>query len=95
MAGASVFDFQPGQAEMVVRGIASAVGGDSGLSDTQAGILGTMARYGFAVDTPVGYVDDPIDDVRSKLALVPKGAEAVAAGSLPAMDPNAVFGRSN
>jgi hypothetical protein len=41
------------------------------------------------------YVDDPIDDVRSKLALVPKGAEAVAAGSLSAMDPDAVFGRSN
>jgi hypothetical protein len=41
------------------------------------------------------YADDPIDDVRTKLGLVPKGAEAVAAGSLAAMDPDAVFGRSN
>jgi hypothetical protein len=41
------------------------------------------------------FADDPVDDVRSNLELVPKGAEAVAAGSLPALDANAVFGRSN
>ena len=41
------------------------------------------------------YVDDPLDDVRSKLGIVPKSDAAIAAGSLPAMDPNAVFGRSN
>ena len=41
------------------------------------------------------YVDDPLDEVRSKLGIVPKSDAAIAAGSLPAMDPNAVFGRSN
>jgi hypothetical protein len=41
------------------------------------------------------YADDPIDDVRAKLRLVPKSAEAIAAGSLSANDPNAVFGKSN
>ena len=39
--------------------------------------------------------DDPIDDVRAKLRLVPKSADAIAAGSLSANDPNAVFGKSN
>jgi hypothetical protein len=38
---------------------------------------------------------DPIDDVRSKLQIVPKSDEAIAAGSLSATDPNAVFGKSN
>jgi hypothetical protein len=41
------------------------------------------------------YADEPIDDVRAKLRLVPKSAEAVAAGSLSANDPDAVFGKSN
>jgi ubiquinone biosynthesis protein Coq4 len=41
------------------------------------------------------YADDPLDDVRSKLGIVPKSAEAIAAGSLSANDPNAVFGKSN
>jgi len=41
------------------------------------------------------HVDDPIHDVRTKLQLVPKSAEAMAAGSLSADDPNAVFGKSN
>jgi hypothetical protein len=41
------------------------------------------------------FADDPIDDVRTKLRLVPKSADAIAAGSLSANDPNAVFGKSN
>ncbi len=41
------------------------------------------------------YADTPLDDVRSKLGLAPKSDDAVAAGSLSADDPNAVFGRSN
>jgi hypothetical protein len=40
-------------------------------------------------------VNDPLDDVRSQLGLVPKRADAIAAGSLSADDPNAVFGKSN
>ena len=44
MAGASMFDFQPGQAEAMVRGIASAVGGDDGLTPTQASVLGAISR---------------------------------------------------
>ena len=41
------------------------------------------------------YADTPLDDVRSKLGFAPKSDDAVAAGSLSADDPNAVFGRSN
>jgi hypothetical protein len=37
------------------------------------------------------FADTPLDDVRTKLGVVPKGAEAVAAGSLSALDPRAVF----
>lgn len=37
------------------------------------------------------HADDTVDDVRSKLAFPPKGADAVAAGSLSALDPKAVF----
>ena len=40
------------------------------------------------------YADTPIDDVRAKLGVLAKGADALAAGSLSAMDPNAVFSKS-
>jgi hypothetical protein len=40
------------------------------------------------------YADKPIDDVRRELGVLPKGADALAAGSLSALDPNAVFSRS-
>ena len=40
------------------------------------------------------YADQPIDDVRRTLGVPPKGADAIAAGSLSATDPNAVFGKS-
>jgi hypothetical protein len=40
------------------------------------------------------YANDPIDDVRRKLGVSPKSADALTAGSLSAMDPNAVFSRS-
>lgn len=53
MAGATFFDFQPGQAEAMVRGMASAVGGDTGLTATQAAVLGVVARDIFGIDTPV------------------------------------------
>jgi hypothetical protein len=39
--------------------------------------------------------DNPIDDVRQRLGVPSKGPEALAAGSLSAINPNAVFGRSN
>jgi len=35
--------------------------------------------------------DRPIEEVRQKLGVLPKSAEAIAAGSLSAMDPKAVF----
>src|SRR5205823_3837949 len=64
--------------------------------------LGDAIRRGPLLGTDVmggvdwfEYADDPIDDVRSKLRVVPKSADAVAAGSRSANDPNAVFGRSN
>jgi hypothetical protein len=41
------------------------------------------------------FVNDPLDDVRTKLGIVAKSADAIAAGSLSAQDPDAVFGRSN
>jgi hypothetical protein len=41
------------------------------------------------------HADQPIDDVRRKLGVQPKGADAVAAGSLGALDPNAVFSKSS
>jgi hypothetical protein len=37
------------------------------------------------------YAETPIDDVRAKLAVPAKGADALAVGSLSAMDPKAVF----
>ena len=37
------------------------------------------------------YADTPIEDVRQQLNVPPKGADAIAAGSLSALDPNAVF----
>jgi hypothetical protein len=40
------------------------------------------------------YASDPIDDVRRKLGVAPKSEDALTAGSLSAMDPNAVFSRS-
>jgi hypothetical protein len=48
-----MFDFQPGQAEAMVRGVASAVGGDEGLTPTQASVLGAISQYIFDLDTPV------------------------------------------
>lgn len=41
------------------------------------------------------YADDPIAEVRRRLGLLPKGDDSVAAGSLSALDPDAVFGRSS
>jgi len=40
------------------------------------------------------YADQPIDDVRHTLGVQPKSADAIAAGSLSATDPDAVFGKS-
>jgi len=40
------------------------------------------------------HADEPIDDVRTKLKVPPKGEDAIAAGSLSAMDPKAVFKHS-
>jgi hypothetical protein len=53
MPGATMFDFQPGQAEAMVRGIASAVGGDVGLTPTQTSVLGAIAKHLFDLDTPI------------------------------------------
>jgi len=57
MPGATMFDFQPGQAEAMVRGIASAVGGDTGLTPTQASVLGVVGRQIFGMDTPVDQLE--------------------------------------
>jgi hypothetical protein len=69
-------------------------GGTERMSDAirRGVLLGTDVMGG--IDW-FGYADDPIDDVRAKLRLEPKSAEAIAAGSLSANDPNAVFGKSN
>jgi hypothetical protein len=53
MPGATYFDFQPGQAEAMVRGMASAVGGDTGLTPTQSAVLGAVARDIFGVDAAI------------------------------------------
>ena len=37
------------------------------------------------------HADQPVDDARRELGVPPKGDDAVRAGSLSAMDPNAVF----
>ena len=79
MAGASIFEFQPGQAEMMVRGIASAVGGDTGLNAAQAGILGAVGRYVFGVETPVEQLE-------------PLGASELAAALDPVLARGAVRG---
>jgi hypothetical protein len=41
------------------------------------------------------YADTPIDDVRQTLKVPAKGADAIAAGSLAAMDPKAKFGATS
>jgi hypothetical protein len=58
-------------------------------------------RRGLAMDLDVmggidwfQSADKPIDDVRCRLGVLPKGPDAVEAGSLSALDPRAVF-RSN
>jgi hypothetical protein len=63
--------------------------------------LADALRRGLALNLDVmGGVDwfqtanDPIDAVRKNLGVLPKGSDAIAAGSLSAMDPNAVFSRS-
>lgn len=92
--------FETGNVE-VVPGVATASPGHLQLPGG-AERVGDAIRRGVLLGTDVmggidwfEYADDPIDDVRTKLQLVPKGAEAIAAGSLSAMDPNAVFGKSN
>jgi hypothetical protein len=41
------------------------------------------------------HADQPIDDVRRQLGVQPKGSDALDAGSLSVLDPNAAFGKSN
>jgi hypothetical protein len=53
MPGATTFDFQPAQAEAMVRGIASAVGGGTGLTTTQSAILTALARNVLGIDGAV------------------------------------------
>ena len=55
-------------------------------------------RRGLALDLDVmggidwfATADQPIEDVRRNLGVLPKSDEAIAAGSLSAMDPKAVF----
>ena len=79
MPAATMFDFEPGQGEAMVRGIASAVGGDAGLSPPQAGILGAVATNVFGVDTPIG-------------ELAPLGASELAAAIDPVLARGAVRG---
>jgi hypothetical protein len=69
-------------------------GGTERMSDAirRGALLGTDVMGG--IDW-FDYADDPIDDVRAELRLVSKSADAIAAGSLSANDPNAVFGKSN
>jgi hypothetical protein len=92
--------FETGNVE-VVPGVATASPGHLQLAGG-ADRLGDALRRGVLLGTDVmggvdwfEYADDPIDDVRTKLRIVPKSADAVAAGSLSANDPNAVFGKSN
>ena len=70
MAGATMFDFQPGQAEAMVRGMASAVGGDDGMSTTQSAVLSAIARYIFGVETPVDELE-PLSAAELAAALDP------------------------
>ncbi len=57
MPSATMFDFQPGQAETMLRGIASAVGGDSGMSPTQASVLAAVGTNIFGIDTPIDQLE--------------------------------------
>ncbi len=79
MPGATMFDFQPGQAEAMVRGIASAVGGDTGLTATQAGILGAIGTHVFGVDTPVNDLE-PLSASELAAALDPVLARGAVRG---------------
>jgi hypothetical protein len=74
-----MFDFQPGQAELMARGLASAVGGDDGLSATQAGLLDALGRYVLGVDTPADQLE-------------PLSAEELADGLDPVLGWRAVRG---
>ncbi len=72
----------------------SAPGGAVRFTDALRRGLGMHLDVMGAVDW-FDYADEPIDDVRTKLGVQPKGDDTVAAGSLSALDPNAVFGKSN
>ncbi len=126
MAGATMFDFHPGQAEATLRGMASAVGGgvgilglfETGNVDAVPGVataapghlqlpggtarLGDAIRRGLLLGVDVmgavdwfEHADQPMEDVRTKLGVVPKSPDAISAGSRSADDPDAVFGSSN
>jgi hypothetical protein len=41
------------------------------------------------------YANEPLDEVRRKLGVLPKSDVALRAGSLSALDPNAIFSRSS
>ena len=56
MPGATMFEFQPGQAEAMLGGIAAAVGGETGLTPTQADVLGAIGRYVFDLDTSTSWL---------------------------------------
>ena len=79
MSGASMFEFQPGQGEAMVRGIATAVGGDRGLSPTQAGILDAIGTHVFGVDTPASELE-PLSASELAAALDPVLARGAVRG---------------
>ncbi len=79
MPGATMFEFQPGQAEAMVRGIASAVGGDTGLTPTQASVLGAISRHIFDLDTPVDQLE-PLSAPELAAALDPILARGAVRG---------------
>lgn len=79
MPGATMFEFQPGQAEAMLGGIAAAVGGDAGLTPTQADVLGAIGRFVFDLDTPVDQLA-PLSPAELAAALDPILARGAVRG---------------
>lgn len=79
MPGATMFQFQPGQVEAMLGGIAAAVSGETGLTPTQADVLGAIGRYVFDLETPVDQLA-PLSPAEMAAALDPILARGAVRG---------------
>jgi hypothetical protein len=85
----------------LVPGVATASPGHLSLPGGSIRFVDALRR-GLAMNLDVmggidwfDYANEPLDEVRRKLGVLPKSDVALRAGSLSALDPNAIFSRSS